>query len=91
VPVSHRRPLGLINTPPDHLGVIMSNTVTEYVTRTGEVREIHPLTADGILSTAIKGGYRVTREWTPGEFVAHVYRPSAAGPMLIYTAQTTEE
>ena len=62
--------------------------VTEYVTRTGEVRKIDPLLADGIVNGAEKGGYRVTREWNPGEFVVNIYRPSAAGPMLIYTADT---
>lgn len=60
--------------------------VTETVIRTGEVRTIDHLLADGIVNGADKGGYEVTRTWSKGIFTAAISRPGSAVPMLTYTA-----
>lgn len=64
--------------------------VTETVTRTGEVRIIDQMLADGIVNGAIKGGYKVTRTWSRGIFTASVIRPHGTDPMLTYSVDTRD-
>lgn len=62
--------------------------VTETVTRTGEVRIIDQMLADGIVNGAAKGGYKVNRVWSRGIFTVTVTRPHGVDPMLTYSVDT---